>query len=191
MDIGNPPGKSGSLGDSINWEALLHNASQGRDIYFITDDKDYCSPIDPEAFNEFLLKEWTQKKESQVIYHKQLSSLFKKSFPDIKLASELEKDLLIQEFVDSGNFMQTHRAISKLNRYIDFTSVQLNRIVEASVTNSQIYWIIEDEDVKDFLSRVISGKEIYLDGDNLEKLKKSLKGEETREQGFIYDDVPF
>lgn len=174
MDIGNPPGKNGSLGDAINWEALLNTALEEEEIYFITDDKDYCSSINSEAFNEFLLREWNQKKKSQVIYHKQLSSLFKKSFPEIKLASELEKDFLIQEFANSGSFMYTHLTISKLNHYTDFTSAQLNRIVEAAGTNSQIAWIIEDEDVKNFLLRVISGKESHLDGDNLKWLLEHL-----------------
>ncbi len=43
-DIGNPPGKKGSLGDAIIWEALLRHAPAGEDLFFISDDSDYSRP---------------------------------------------------------------------------------------------------------------------------------------------------
>ena len=87
VEIGNPPGKSGSLGDAISWEALLTTVPNGQDLYLITDDKDYCSPLDGSVFNSFLLQEWEEKKESRLFYYRRLSSFFKERFPDIKLAS--------------------------------------------------------------------------------------------------------
>jgi hypothetical protein len=62
MDIRNPPGKNGSLGDAINWEALLTHVPEKEDIYFIADDKDYYSPLDSSVFNTFLQHEWTSRK---------------------------------------------------------------------------------------------------------------------------------
>jgi hypothetical protein len=41
---GNPPGKmdsKDSIGDAINWECLLENVENERDLYFIADDADY------------------------------------------------------------------------------------------------------------------------------------------------------
>ena len=51
MALGNPPGKKGSLGDALNWESLLRTVPKRRIIYFISDDKDYCSPLNSNAFN--------------------------------------------------------------------------------------------------------------------------------------------
>ncbi len=36
---GNPPGKSGSLGDSIHWECLLAAVPTGNDLYLVTGDR--------------------------------------------------------------------------------------------------------------------------------------------------------
>ena len=40
MAVGNPPGKNNSLGDAINWECLLDETPAGKDLFFITGDKD-------------------------------------------------------------------------------------------------------------------------------------------------------
>lgn len=66
VERGNPPGKSGSLGDAINWEALTKSVKDGEDIYFITDDKDYSSALGEDEFNEFLLSEWKESKNSSL-----------------------------------------------------------------------------------------------------------------------------
>lgn len=187
MEIGNPPGKNGSLGDAINWEILLAIVPNQQDLFFITEDKDYCSPLDVDTFNEFLLDEWHREKQSEIFYYKQLSSLFKEKFPDIKLASESEKDSLIQELSSSDCFKTTHKVIAKLRRCSDFTSIQLNEIVDAAVSNSQVCWIISDEGIKQFLSSMVSGKEHCIDEGNLRKLKEALKVENSDN----LDDRPF
>ena len=181
-DSGNPPGKSNSLGDAINWETLLLAVPNGQDVYFITDDKDYCSPLNESLFNGYLLHEWAQTKGSQLFYHQRLSSFFKERFPHIKLASELEKDLLIRDFADSGTFARTHAVISGLSRYTDFTAAQLNDIVAAAISNNQVYRIINDPDVMGFLSTVIAGHEAQIDHDNLAQLQARLAPMETHEE---------
>lgn len=67
-EIRNPPGKkTDRLGDAVNWETLLEQVPQGETLYFIGDDGDYYSPIDGQTFNEFLLKEWISKKDSELV----------------------------------------------------------------------------------------------------------------------------
>lgn len=39
--LGNPPGKRGSLGDALNWEALLEATDPGEPLHFVTDDNDF------------------------------------------------------------------------------------------------------------------------------------------------------
>lgn len=41
--VGNPPGKKGSLGDAINWEALLSDVPDGEDLYLVSADGDFAS----------------------------------------------------------------------------------------------------------------------------------------------------
>jgi hypothetical protein len=58
-----------------------------------------------------------------------LTKLFKDEFPEIKLAGEYEKDLLIERFAASGGFARTHSLISELSSYSDFSKEQANEIV--------------------------------------------------------------
>lgn len=179
FDIGNPPGKNGSLGDAINWEALLAKVPKEEPLYFVTDDKDYYSPMDSQRFNAFLLDEWSNTKDADLVWYRRLSGFFNDHFPAIKLATELEKDLLIRDLASSVNFAQTHSIVAKLRRYTDFTQAQLNDIVTATLTNSQVYLIIEDSDVKDFILRVVTGREDKIARENLERLQKLLERRET------------
>jgi hypothetical protein len=43
--------------------------------------------------------------------------------------------------------------------------------VNAAISNNQIAWIITDDDVKSFLTKVVSGKEDKIDPDNLAALQ--------------------
>jgi len=158
MNLGNPPGKNNSYGDALNWEALLADFPEGEDLYFITDDKDYISPIDENRLSEFLIEEWKTENSSNIFFFRKLSDFFRDRFPDIKLASELEKGLAISGLINSTNFHATHSAIARLSKFADFSDAEINQIVEASVSNSQIRWIIDDPDVKEFLENLIKGK---------------------------------
>lgn len=182
MDVGNPPGKDRSLGDAINWESLLQ-AAKDEDLYLITDDKDYCSPLNEERFSEYLAREWADRKKSEVKFYKRLSAFFKEQFPDIKLAAELEKDLLIERLAASGNFAATHFVVAKLGEYGDFTAAQANDIVKAAVSNNQVSWIAGDEDVNAFLTQVVAKHEADIDPASLAELKPLLKKGDGGEDG--------
>lgn len=190
-ELGNPPGKNKSLGDAINWETLLKYVENESDIHFVADDKDYYSALDDNTFNEFLLIEWKENKESNLFCYRRLSTFFKEHFPDIKLASEIEKELLIKEFAISANFANTHTAVRKLLKYSDFTVAQVDEILESTISNNQIHSIITDGDVKEFISAVIAGKESKLNEENLNKIYELLKDEEEIVVPFPEEDVPF
>jgi len=174
FEIGNPPGKDRSLGDAINWEALLEHVPQSADLHLVSDDRDYVSALDENQLKEFLLNEWAQHGKGALRFYRRLSSFFKEHFPDIKLASELEKELAIQELASSANFAQTHTAIGKLAKHTQFTNIQLNDIVRAAVSNSQVSWIVQDADVNEFLTRIISGHEDEIEEVNRERIKQLL-----------------
>lgn len=188
IKIGNPPGKESSLGDAINWEILLEHVPSGEKLYFITDDKDFASSLDSSQFNGFLVAEWRRSKGSELVFYKSLSTFFKENFPEITLASELEKDLAIRDLANSSSFAETHSIIARLRQYSDFSTAQINAIVQATISNNQVYWIIEDVDVYNFLLDIIKGKEDQITPDNLAELRRLLK---LTAPAVMEDDLPF
>lgn len=143
-DVGNPPGKDKSYGDAINWESLLNKAPNDFDLYFISDDKDYYSKLNDKKFNEYLLKEWKTKKNSELHYFRRLTEFFKKHYPDIEISSETEKEIIIKNLIEAYSFDNAKSVIRKLRSFDNFSIKQLNEITSAFSTNSQIYWIKND-----------------------------------------------
>lgn len=188
-DLGNPPGKKGSLGDAVNWEALLSAVPSEKDLYFITDDKDFSSALNEDDFNGFLATEWVSQKTSEVVFYKRISAFFKEHFPAIKLAVEFEKELLITDLTESSSFARTHSVIAKLSKFTDFTTDQLNAIVSSAISNSQIRSIIDDPDVKELLTSLIKRREDLIDKENLTILKSLLEPSPPSEHDDR--DVPF
>jgi predicted nucleic acid-binding protein len=166
-DLGNPPGKGKSYGDSVNWESLLATCPDCEDIYFITDDKDYFSEVSEDRFSSFLLDEWRERKKSDLVFLRRLSSFFKENFPHIKMASELEKELLINDLRHSDSFRTTKWTLRKLSKFSDFTEDELNEIVLAAISNRQIYWISGDSVVRNTLGNIVDENEARIDAYNL------------------------
>ena len=178
MVVGNPPGKNNSTGDAINWECLLQQAPDGQDLFFITDDGDYSSPVDESEFLPFLQKEWAERKASKIRYFNRLSAFFRSQFPDIRLASELEKELLIRSLASSPNFAMSRKLLKQLVEYADFTATQISDIVQAAITNNQVSWIAGDDDINEYLQKLVKGREGRIDPDAL-KAFKGIIGEPT------------
>jgi len=194
IECGNPPGKKGALGDAINWELLLKTVPIDEDLHLITDDKDYSSKIDRSQPSEFLLWEWNNKKNSKLFYYLRLSDYLGVQFSDIKLASELEKRLAISDLVNSESFSQTHIAIKKLSKFTNFEDSEIQEIVEASVSNRQIYWIYDDKDVHKFLLNLIHNKEDIIEPEQFSKFKSIYIDQGSTSTGIITevnDDLPF
>jgi hypothetical protein len=181
--LGNPPGKPNSYGDSINWELLLERAPSGEDLHLVTDDQDYVSKISEEKLAEFLECEWTERKGSKIFYYRRLSEFLRSRFPDIKLASELEKELAMDSLIASATFRQTHLAITKLSKFADFSDSEIREIIEACITNNQIYSIKDDADVRIFLDNLIRGREHILEPEMLEAFD-SICGSEEEQYAF-------
>ena len=183
MDIGNPPGKKGSLGDAIIWEALLCKVRKGQDLFFISDDGDFYSPLDRDSFDPFLAQEWWDHRRSRIHPYNRMSAFFRDHFPNITLAAEMEKDILIDRLSISGSFAETNSTIVSLSKYFDFTQDQVNRIVEAAVTNNQVYWIARDQRVHSFVSSIVVGREELIEPLNLRRVRYFL--DEIRPYGAI------
>ena len=165
-DLGKPPGKKKSYGDALNWETLLLNLTNGDDLYFVSEDKDYYSELNPDLFNNYLLNEWINKKKSTIFSFKRVSEFFKSKFPDIKIASEYEKEILIKDLSGRGSFTKSRLLLNKLSEFEEFSSEQLDEIIIACTNNSQIYWIKSDDDIKEIITNIVKP--------NREKINKKL-----------------
>ncbi len=176
LDIGNPPGKNGSLGDSINWETLLAVVPNNQDIHFVSGDSDYASPINTNEFSDFLNNEWIEKKGSKLKYYKSFNQFLKITFPEVKLTTEDIKNTKIEAFENSPNFDGARYRLYELSRINEFSDEQINRIVKASVTNNQIYWAHDysPEAIGQRLSMLIQGHEQNIPYDLYQKFCKTF-----------------
>ena len=65
-----------------------------------------------------------------------------------------ERALAINALVGSTKFEETHDAIEVLTQYADYLPREVERLLDAAVMNTQIRWILEDDDVFQFYSRL-------------------------------------
>ncbi len=87
--MGNPPGKvKDSLGDQMNWELILKNVSEIKELYIVSTDSDYLYNFESNCyFNSFLYNELINENPSiKVSCFDQLTSCLEKinSFQIIK-----------------------------------------------------------------------------------------------------------
>lgn len=154
-NLGNPPGKDKSYGDAINWESLLEYVEEKEDLYFLSDDKDFFSIINENHFNPFLLSEWRDKKSSEIFPYRSLTSFFTENFPEVKLASELEKEIRIQELAESGSFFSSRKAMWKVSELSDYSTELVDVFIDTCVNNTQVLWIADDEDMNKLIHEFI------------------------------------
>jgi predicted nucleic acid-binding protein len=189
-DLGNPPGKNDSYGDCLNWLALLNELEDGEDLFFISDDKDYKSPLGESILNSFLVDEWKQKKGADIFFYTKLSSFFNDHHDDIQLRVEEEKNKLIEALSDSYSFAHTHTLISKLGKYVSYTDEQIRELSNIGAENSQVNLILGDPDVKEFYTKLLENKKNIISPDVAEAITKRLEeNEENAEDTF--KEIPF
>lgn len=154
--LGNPPGKAGSLGDAINWEWLLSQTEINSDLKIISSDGDFESELIPGTPKEFLLREWEKVNPfGTLCLFKSLPEFLKAHFPDIKLADEIDKFSAIEKLEKSLSFAATHSAIAKLQKFDDFADNEIIRIAAAYTNNTQVRMIVGDADVAAFAKKII------------------------------------
>jgi hypothetical protein len=195
---GNPPGKDSSLGDQINWEALLEAAPEGICLNVVAKDGDYSSKLD-NSIRPFLADEWKKRKNGSIVLHPEIKPFLNASFPNIKLAVDVEKQAGVDRLVQSTNFQMTHDAIAALQIYVDaLTWDDADTIFKAGLENTQIAWIGTDSDVAAFYRKLMEKFDAKLLDDRKEELRAKFKPDPfeqyaayAEEMAAIDDDVPF
>ena len=153
--IGNPPGKDNKYGDAINWECLLQNVPDGEDLYFISDDKDYKSLLDENKMNPFLVKEWKEKKKSNIYFFTNLKEFLEKNVDDIVLPVENEKEELIKQLLINSDDIAIRGIIHQLYQYDGWTKQQIENICSAVYNNSNKEVILNSPLFKEFYNNMI------------------------------------
>lgn len=176
--IGNPPGKNGSLGDAINWECIKEKLSFIEDVHFVSQDSDYRSPIDDDAFNAFLKQEWDRDVVGAVHFYSSLRAFLAKHFPKAKFEQFELADQAVRAFEESGSFAMTHAAVANAAAVGEFTPNQVRAIIDAAYSNSQISWISSDSDLQDFFRNLIVKYSKQLRKGDRERLKKLIEAGE-------------
>jgi len=154
---GNPPGKKKTtIGDELNWEALLYALPNKEILHLVSGDSDYAAAMDPDKINRYLESEWEFKKSSSVKFYKSLQDFFKANFPDIKIASDVRKNALIEQLSTSASFAVTHLVIKKLNEIKDFSPAQVEQLILIAEMNGQVGWIMGDNDLFEFYNFLLN-----------------------------------
>lgn len=154
MALGNPPGKNGSLGDAINWIAVLESVPDGENLHVISEDGDFYSTLDESRPHPFLKAEWAKKKGAELFVYRTLSSFLKQHFDGVAFSYDKDKEALIEGLADAGSFAVTHNLVAKLEKFNYFSLKEVERILAAAIGNNQFGWIVGDDDIYNFLNRV-------------------------------------
>lgn len=154
--LGNPPGKNGSYGDAINWETILNNSDILEDLHIVANDKDYYSLLDEKNINPFLKLEYNENMLGEVRCYRSLSTFFKQNFPNISLVAEQEKEEIIFNLINSPNFATTRKELRRLSNYKSYTVRQIEDLLFACFNNTQINWILSDDDIKDQIFEIFN-----------------------------------
>lgn len=154
--IGNPPGKDDKCGDAISWETLLDKCDVGEDIFFISDDKDFRSVLDEGKIKQFLSNEWEAVKNSKIYFYRGMSEFISKHIEDIRSDTRKKQDAIIEMLENSGSFATTHRIIEQMAVYDDWTIEHVEKIAQVARRNNQISWILSDDDISEFMKKLLN-----------------------------------
>lgn len=174
MLLGLPPGKSGSVGDRLNWECLL-SLPKDRSLTIVSDDVDFRDKLNSKKIDYFLERQWGESHDGELKLFLNLPDFLNSEFSGIQLSSLLEVDVLVNNLVMSRSFSETHSCIEKLSAVISFTSKQVNELVDVLNFNSQVFYIIEDSDVSGFYKMLYDEYYAKLTRDSRRSLFKKMK----------------
>ena len=162
--------------------------------------------------NEFLRDEWRSKRRGKLYLirnwrcfieyfstHDPCDSLKdakSESRPKILgLLRAFERSKAVERLVNSGSFKETHKSIEALMAFDDFSKSELLDLMKAYTENSQIAWIIDDVDVKEFAEKLLGLAEAYFDDEDIrksaDKLQSLLGAKRDPQKEFLDEDLPF
>lgn len=83
-----------------------------------------------------------------------------------------ERRSLILELENSGTFKATHMIVEKMRKIIDWTEIEKNWLLDIANTNSQVWGILEDNDVEFFFKYIL--KDMKNLSENAQEVKAKI-----------------
>ena len=163
----NPPGKSNSMGDAVNWEVLMEHVPEKADLFFVSGDSDYQSALSRDDFPDFLQTEWFGAKGSKVFFFRTLAQLLDARFPSVEIASERAKEDAVRALEGGGSFEQICNALLGLREAGELSREQILRVVRAGVSGNRTLWTRNDGpgQISKILGEMVAGREDIIPGD--------------------------
>lgn len=93
-----------------------------------------------------------------------------------KSEDEKKKESLILALDNSANFANTHTIISEMEQYHNWSEEQAKSLFRIGVQNSQVNWILKDEDVSGFYTNLLT--QYGFGDDYAEEIKEVLESED-------------
>ena len=72
-----------------------------------------------------------------------------------KNKNEIHKNELIAQLEESRSFANTHKLISQLDMIEDWDNKQKDKLIHIAITNTQVKFILSDNDIQKFFKRII------------------------------------
>jgi rRNA-processing protein FCF1 len=158
-------------------EFKQQSISQFFDDYFI--EKVNAELVEVEIKKEHIIEYWHNIDDNQNVLIKVDDEENIVEVDSGEIISSSKPELYnsnIEQLVLSGNFETTHSSIEHLVPFVNyFSDDEILKILNASFTNEQIKWIIEDEDVKEFIGPLYKAKSELVENDVAEFLKENFE----------------
>lgn len=157
-------------------EFKIHSISQFSDDYFI---EKINSELITNITEENIIEYWRnfnynfnvriKTDEKEYIVEVDSGEIIGSSQPDFYTSN-------IENLINSNSFATTHSLIEELSPYTSyFSDDEILRILDASYTNNQIKWIIDDEDVMSFIGTLFNSKKELVGNETSLFLKDNFK----------------
>lgn len=119
----------------------------------------YFAPADYSKNSELeeLIKKIIDRTKTNEILEYQYYDCFDEKEREVKGRSEEEnnKEDIINQLEASSSFASTHRIISQLDKIPNWTKIQKEKMMRIAISNNQVWYILNDDDVKTFFLKII------------------------------------
>ncbi len=157
-------------------EFKQQSVSQFFDDYFI---EKVNAELDVEITKENIIEYWHNIDDNQNVLIKIEDEEHIIEVDSGEIVSTSKPELYspnIEQLIISGNFETTHSTIEQLLPFINyFSDDEILNILDASFSNEQIKWIIEDDDVKEFIGTLYKEKSELVENDVADFLKENFE----------------
>ena len=161
-----------------NYEEFKQKSiSQFFDDYFL--EKVNVELVEVEIKKEHIIEYWHNIDDNQNVLIKVEDEEYIVEVDSGEIVSSSKPELFksnIEQLVLSGNFETTHNTIEQLLPFVNyFSDEDILKIFNASFSNEQIKWIIDDEDVKEFIGLLYKAKTELVENKVAEFLKENFE----------------